>query len=168
MSRTSKTLKVTPAGPGADGSLYGVVSVETAPHGKRKAIRAKPCQTCPWRKDAPIGAFPAEAYRISASTCYDAAMSVFSCHESGTDKPATCAGFMLANSEHNLAVRLGLSNGSVDPVAYDNPEGVTLYEDYRAMAIANGVAEDDPAIAPCRGDMECFSAVNERIRQTGV
>lgn len=115
--------------------------------GGSNLYRREPCPECPWRKDAPIGAFPAEAFRVSAKTAYDMTVHTFSCHMSGSEKPATCAGFLLSGADHNLAVRLARSTGSIsDDVKSDVP----LYGSYREMAEANGVDPEDPILAPCR------------------
>ena len=63
-------------------------------------------------------------------------------------KPQTCAGFLLRNSTHNLGVRLRLMRGEGFGDVHD--DGVALHENYRAMAIANGVEPDDPALRECR------------------
>ncbi len=131
-------------------------------------IRNKPCKTCPWRRDAEIGEFPAEAYRTSASCAYDTALTMFSCHESGTKKAAVCAGFLLANSNHNMGVRLGVMKGTYNLSRLGNPDNVELYSSYRAMAIANGVDPQDPRIAACRGDNEDGFDVRDRIVETGA
>jgi hypothetical protein len=112
------------------------------------SYRRRPCEECPWRKDSPAGAFPAEAYRISAKTAYNMAQSTFACHMAGQAKPTTCAGFLLRGAEHSLAVRLLVLEGKVDlrKVGTD----VELYDNYRAMAEANGVSPDDPALTACR------------------
>jgi hypothetical protein len=144
------------------------VRLETKGETGNKAVRRKPCPTCPWRKDAEIGFFPPEAYRVSANTAYDGALSTFACHEQGTKAPATCAGFILANSANNIAVRLALSMDRLDLGRVGNPDEVELYESYRAMAIANGVAEDDPRIAGCRGDDEDGYEVMLRVRAAGA
>ena len=129
------------------------------------AYRREPCEECPWRKDAPVGAFPAEAYRHSARTAFDSAKEKFSCHMSGTDKPQACAGFLLSNSANNLAVRLAAARGQID-LSKVSARDHQLYRSYREMAIANGVPADDPAIAPCRGDDESWLPVQQRIRTT--
>lgn len=151
------------AGRGSDGNEYGVTRMT----GAEKRYRNRPCPTCPWRKDAETGRFPAEAFRSSASTAYDASLTTFSCHEAGLKKHAVCAGFILANSENNMALRFALSRGDFDPAKIGNPEGVELYESYRAMAIANGVDENDPRIAPCRGNDESGADVFARMRASG-
>lgn len=120
-----------------------VVTVE----GGKGSYRRQPCSKCPWRIDA-TGEFPAEAFRHSAGTAYDMAQHTFGCHESGAQKPATCAGFLLRGGAHNLSVRLGYMTGRIKDDVSDG--GHQLYENYRAMAIANGVPPDDEILALCR------------------
>lgn len=110
--------------------------------------RRKPCSNCPWRVDA-IGQFPAEAFRHSANTAYDMAGSEFACHQSGQEKPATCAGFLLRGSAHNLATRMKAMRGRIDFNSISD-DGVELFNSYRAMAEANGVSPDDPVLSRCR------------------
>lgn len=114
--------------------------------------RRKPCEECPWRKDRPTGVFPAEAFRISANTAYDASMSTFACHMSGSELPATCAGFLLRNADNNIGVRFKLAHGDYDPDEVSSD--VSLYRSYREMAEANGVAPDDPVLDACRENDE--------------
>jgi hypothetical protein len=76
------------------------------------------------------------------------AQSTFGCHESGAEKPATCAGFLLRGAAHNFKVRTGARiEGLYNDVHAD---GADLHDSYRAMAEANGVDPDDPVLAPCR------------------
>lgn len=93
------------------------------------------------------GAFPAEAFRHSASTAYDMAKSTFACHQTGVGKPRVCAGFLLRGADINLSARIGHTSGRYQGV---EDGGHELHENYRAMAIANGVGEDDPILTPCR------------------
>lgn len=109
--------------------------------------RRQPCAKCPWRIDA-VGEFPAEAFKHSASTAYDMSDHAFGCHESGTRKPATCAGFLLRGADHNLRVRMAYLAGEIHDDLEDS--GLELFESYREMAIANGVDPDDPVLADCR------------------
>lgn len=115
--------------------------------GGRSTYRRTPCADCPWRKDA-VGIFPAEAFRHSANTAYDMSDHTFACHQSGIEKPAVCAGFLLRGADHNLAVRLGYINGRFKGDVTDGD--CQLHENYRAMAVANGVAPNDPILDPCR------------------
>jgi hypothetical protein len=125
------------------GSNHQVLTVE----GGGCSYRREPCPTCPWRVDA-VGEFPAEAFRHSANTAYDMAMNTFACHSSGAAKPATCAGFLLRGSAHNMGVRLGLAMGRYRLDVTDG--GHELHASYRDMAEANGVDPNDPVLAPCR------------------
>jgi hypothetical protein len=110
----------------------------------------QPCAQCPWRRDVPTGVFPAEAFRISASTAYDQAMEMFACHMSGVDRMSTCAGFLLSNAHHNLGVRFATLSGKIDLTQVESH--VPLYGSYREMAEANGVEPRDPVLRHCRAN----------------
>jgi|SRR5579859_2390520 len=121
-----------------------VVTVE----GGRGLYRRSPCPGCPWRVDQ-TGSFPAEAFRHSAETAYDLSTHTFGCHESGTENPLICAGFLLRGSDHNMAVRLRLLRGEIDPDAVHDG-GHELHDGYTAMAVANGCDPHDEALRRCR------------------
>ena len=142
MSKKTKILAIQPAG-----DNHQVVTVSGAGTGSSKRYRRKPCAKCPWRTDA-AGEFPAAAFKHSAGTAYDMAQHTFACHDSGTEKPAICAGFLLRGAEHNLSIRLARMKGEIQDDVQDG--GLELFENYRRMAIANGVDPDDPDIGPCR------------------
>ena len=114
--------------------------------------RNVPCAQCPWRVDA-VGVFPAQAFKHSAPVAYDMADSSFACHDSGSKRPAICAGFLLRNANNNLAVRLKVMRGEIDLSAISD-HGLALFDDYRAMAVANGVDPDDPVLRACRGNSD--------------
>ncbi len=141
MSRSKKQAVVTNIRPADEN--HQVVTVE----GSDGNYRRQPCGTCPWRTDA-VGEFPAEAFRHSADTAYDMAREMFGCHESGSKKPATCAGFLLRGSAHNLSVRLGYIQGHYKSDITDG--GHQLHASYRTMAVANGVDANDPVLQACR------------------
>lgn len=123
--------------------------VVTVVGGKPGMYRRKPCAKCPWRVDA-TGEFPAEAFRHSAPTSYDMAETTFGCHASGAKKPATCAGFLLRGAGHNISIRLAYIMGNIGQDVRDG--GHKLHASYRAMAEANGVPTDDPALTRCRAN----------------
>lgn len=123
---------------GADG--WGVTTLRS-PAGH---YQKEPCARCPWLIDSPVGAFPPEVFRHSARTAYDLATHTFGCHASPHDAPRTCAGFLLRGAAHNLTVRM--YGPGVEDVSSDRP----LYDSYRDMAVANGVAREDPALLRCR------------------
>lgn len=133
------------AGANERGELHRVLRVEGG--GPNRPYRKEPCATCPWRKDA-VGEFPAEAFRISAHTAYDMSTVMFGCHSSGTKKPATCAGFLLRGAAHNLSARAGRSLDYIKDDVKDG--GIALFDSYREMAIANGVAPEDQILQRCR------------------
>lgn len=116
--------------------------------GGKGLYRREPCAGCPWRVDN-TGAFPAEAFCHSAETAYDMSEHTFACHESGAEKPAMCAGFLLRGSQHNLSVRLRLLSGKIKPDDVSDG-GHVLHKNYRAMAVANGVDPEEPRLKPCR------------------
>lgn len=125
------------------GADHQVVTVE----GGQGTYRRKPCKRCPWRVDA-VGEFPAEAFRHSANTANDMSTHEFACHDTGLKKPATCAGFLLRGADHNLSVRLKRMQGRIKGDVVDG--GHELHANYRAMAIANGVAPGDESLRLCR------------------
>jgi len=144
----ARIVGVRPAGP--DHRVLSVVG------GGKRTARRTPCPDCPWRKDA-VGEFPPEAFIHAAPTGYDVPETIarwaagdppstFACHQSGAARPATCAGFLLSESAaHNLALRMASG-----PIRTPDGAGLDLFLDYYAMAVANGVPADHPAIAPCR------------------
>jgi hypothetical protein len=127
------------------GRKHQVVTI----HGKADGDRGyalSPCATCPWRKDS-VGVFPAQAFRISAHTAYDASLVTFACHSTGAERPRDCAGFILKGSLHNVRARMNRADGKYQDVI---DGGHKLFSSYREMAIANGVSPEDPIIKPCR------------------
>jgi hypothetical protein len=132
------------------GRDHAVVTVKTT-GSDRHHHRNAPCEECPWRRDAKIGAFPADAYRHSAPCGYDTHIGqpTFACHMSGSAKPQTCAGFLLSyNADHNFSVRVSESQGRIDRSKIE--QGTPTYRTYKEMAVANGVPPDDPALRKCR------------------
>lgn len=152
MSGLGKVTQVRPAG-----DDHRVLTV----HGGDFSYRRRPCggaestperPGCPWRVDA-VGHFPAEAFAQSARTAHDLSGHTFGCHESGPDRPATCAGFLLQGADHNMAVRMHRATGKVDLSEVDDG-GYELHPGYITMAVENGVDEDDSALRGCRFSYE--------------
>lgn len=107
----------------------------------------RPCAECPWRKDVAPGRFPPERFGEMAHTAADMDQRLFQCHRTSDDRPLVCAGFLARGADHNLTVRLARMRGDLEPQDEDSPP---LYEDYREMAIANGVDPEDPVLDQCR------------------
>jgi len=114
--------------------------------------RKKPCADCPWRRDAPLGHFPPEAFQRLANSAHDMSRQIFQCHDTTNDVPLVCAGFLERGAEHNLTVRLARSRDELMPM--DRSGGEDLYADYREMAIANGLDPEDPVLAACRSQRD--------------
>lgn len=129
---------------------FGVTTVESSGAGTH-VHRRKPCRECPWRKDSPTGVFPADAFRTSAPSAYDGAMSTFGCHMNKTSAPATCAGFLLRHGENNIGVRFALMRERIELSDIEDG-GFPVYESYREMAVANGVPADDPVLQQVRAN----------------
>jgi hypothetical protein len=79
------------------------------------------------------------------------ALKIFACHKSTDEHPPVCAGFLLRGAAHNLSVRLAFARGEINPHAVSD-FGYPLFPSYVAMAVANGVRADHPALALCRDD----------------
>ena len=109
----------------------------------------RPCAECPWRKDVPTGHFAAERFKALAETAYDLSTRIFACHKSAEEHPTICAGFLSRGADHNLTVRVAYGRGELKQA--DRTGDLPLYDDYRAMAVANGVAADEPILKLCRG-----------------
>jgi len=114
-------------------------------HGGDGSYCKEPCAQCPWRVDQ-TGKFPAKAFLLSANTSYDVAMETFACHMAGTEKPKTCAGFLLTGAADNLRVRMRRAAGEMVDVRV---AGLKLHKSYKAMAVANGCDPDAPELQPC-------------------
>lgn len=127
-------------------------------------FRKQPCKECPWRKDIATHVFPEEAFRTSANTACDASTHIFGCHMSSTESPVACAGFLLRNADNNVAVRIATAFGRFDPA--DVSSSFPLYDSYRDMAIANGVAPDDPSLSDCRGNADPAPRPRRNITKT--
>ena len=121
-----------PAGPD-----HQVAVVPGAPH----AYRREPCPGCPWHIDQ-TGVFPPEAFEHSANTAKPGSLHTFGCHESGIEKGATCAGFLLRGAADNEAARILIAEGHIDP-AQVHDGGHALQPSYGDMAVANGVCSTD-------------------------
>lgn len=105
----------------------------------------QPCAECPWRQDVRPGKFPAQRFIDLAGTAYDLAPTVFACHMSSEGKDAVCAGFILSQGLHNMALRMAGHR-------FEVRSSVPLYATYRRMAIANGVPTRHSALIHCRDD----------------
>lgn len=114
--------------------------------------QARPCANCPWRRDVAPGEFPPERFAALARSAEDMSQVIFTCHKSAEQEPIACAGFLTQGAAHNMSVRLAMMFNELD--YRDRSGGCDLHPNYRAMAVANGVAADDPALAKIRDDTQ--------------
>jgi hypothetical protein len=73
---------------------------------------------------------------------------LFQCHDTTDEVPLTCAGFLERGADHNLTVRMAYIRGRLEPM--DRSGGHDLFDDFREMAVANGMDPDHPEMARCR------------------
>ena len=123
------------------GEDHAVVTVQS----DSADYQRQPCKECPWRK-ANTGSFPPEAFKHSADTAMDMSSHTFACHMKGVERTSVCAGFLLVGADDNMSVRIARIEGRMLDVHGDIEE---LHASYKAMAIANGVDPDDPALKGC-------------------
>ncbi|CAL9665398.1 DUF6283 family protein [Streptomyces sp. Tu 3180] len=128
---------------------WGVIGV--AYDGPPAAPR-RPCggtEPCPWRRDAPRGQFPPQAFIHSApGNRTGGPMGRFGCHSSTPARPLLCAGWLLAGADGNPQVLDLLRSGTL-PLP-ELPDGMQVYGSYAEMAVANGVDPALPALYPGR------------------
>ena len=77
------------------------------------------------------------------------AASTLGCHQSGQDKPAACAGFILRGATHNLVIMLAVIRGDLDTAQVTNG-GHALHASYWAMVVAKGVPPQANCPRLCR------------------
>jgi hypothetical protein len=96
-------------------------------------VRKTPCPSCPYRRDVPSGVWSAAEY--DKLPAYDGeiqdqvasgAFAPFGCHQADGQ---LCAGWAGHRDQPGdlLAVRIGISRGSVDPSAVDYRTSVPLF-----------------------------------------
>ncbi len=98
----------------------------------------KPCENCPWRKDAPLGVWTADRWQNLYQTCQDDGMALMACHKSRENAERTCAGFVIVLGYDSIGVRLATMRGTIDPKEH-TAKGLELYESFDAVLAANGV-----------------------------
>lgn len=104
----------------------------------------RPCDECPWRRDAPPGRFPACRYEALSATAggpgreapFGAPM--FACHKSPDGRERACASWLAVVGADHLGVRLALALGRMPPEALSPGEDwPPLYSTYEELAEAN-------------------------------
>lgn len=110
---------------------------------------ARTCAECPWRRDVPTGKFPPERYIALADTCAPGGLApVFACHMTPDGGERACAGMLAACGMDSNRVRLAVAFGLWKPGEAE--AAGPLFASFPAMAEANGVPADHPALDPWR------------------
>lgn len=113
-----------------------------------KFALTRPCDECPWRRDALPGRFPPERYHALLPSVQQGFGPMFACHKTPEHNMVACAGYLLSpDSLHNLLVRMNIGR-SFDPAAISSD--VPMFERYREMAASNGCIIDEKDIGDDR------------------
>ena len=102
-------------------------------------MKRKPCDNCPWRKDAPPGHWDPAHFRDIWRNCQDDGHALMLCHKS---KPAEkieipCAGAVVVLGFKSIGIRIAALRGKLDVDAYASD--VPLFPTFLAMLRANGI-----------------------------
>ena len=100
--------------------------------------KQRPCDNCPWRKDAPRGYWDPQHFVDIARHCRDDGTHSMACHKSTPEDPILCAGYILVVGFDSIGLRIAAVRGEVSMKDYD-AEGLELFSGYEEMLKANGV-----------------------------
>ncbi|MFP8959033.1 DUF6283 family protein [Streptomyces nanhaiensis] len=143
---------------------WGVTGVayDGPPAAPRRPCAGAGAEPCPWRRDAPRGQFPPQAFLHSApGNRTGGPTGRFGCHAGTPARPLLCAGWLLAGADGNPGVLNLLRSGALPTPQL--PDGTTVYGSYAEMAAANGVDPALPALYPgaaTETEEEDFVAMN--------
>lgn len=99
-------------------------------------VLAKPCSSCPYRKDHPSGVWHHEEYEKLRDYDHNRAFGIFLCHQTNAHGIETaCRGWMSVARE-SVAVRLGMAQGEFTPEQVYAECGVPLHATGDAAADA--------------------------------
>ncbi len=117
-------------------------------------MAARPCSTCPYRRDTPPGIWSADEYRKLPQ--YDdayqpvPALAVFRCHQqNGTGVPTVCRGWLAVHPD-SPAVRLAILTGELTRAQRDTPVDVALYDSGQEACLAGLAAIARPSTKALR------------------
>jgi hypothetical protein len=102
----------------------------------------KPCNNCPWRKDAPQGYWHPDHFTDIHQQCRGDGYHVMLCHKSkpnegqGRGQRIPCAGWIAVEGFDAVGVRMLSAMGMLP---YVNTKGIEMFDSMEAMLRANGV-----------------------------
>lgn len=101
----------------------------------------RPCDECPWRRDAEPGRFPAERYEALRATAGRAGAEaglhapMFACHKTPDGADRVCAGWLATVGAEHIGVRLACLTGRLSYEALrPAADWPALFADYSEMA----------------------------------
>ena len=98
-----------------------------------------PCNTCLWRRDAPLQRWDSQHFIDIWRHCQDDGRCLALCHHSRPDREILCAGAILVLGYHSIGVRVSARRGDIDLDDYQ-ADGAELYRTVDEVLQANGVA----------------------------
>jgi len=101
----------------------------------------RPCQNCPWRKDAPAGHWHPDHFRDIWKGCQDDGFHIMLCHKATAlpahmEKPV-CQGWVRVLGFQAIGVRIAAMTGQITRAEVDDHEGPSLYASFEEMLRAN-------------------------------
>jgi uncharacterized protein DUF6283 len=104
----------------------------------------KPCDNCPWRRDAPVGYWDPQHFQEIWRNCQDDGANLMLCHKAmklpAPERPRLiCQGWVRVIGLNAIGVRLAVMTGRVSDEELHDTEGPALYESFKEMMEANDI-----------------------------
>lgn len=104
----------------------------------------KPCDNCPWRRDAPTEYWDSDHFRDIWNNCQDDGMSVMLCHKATALPKAErgnlpCQGWARVMGYEAIGVRIAVIQGVLTDDEVNDRDAVDLYDSFEEMLEANGI-----------------------------
>jgi hypothetical protein len=116
---------------------------------KRSHLVRKPCDNCPWRKDAPTRYWHPDHFKDIWASCQDDGTNMMLCHKTNEQTPEArkshrliCQGWLRVMGFDAIGVRLAVIQGYASAEEVNDRKVVptaTLYPSFAAMLEANGI-----------------------------
>jgi len=104
----------------------------------------KPCDNCPWRRDAPTAYWDPDHFTEIWRNCQDDGARIMLCHKAGNlpedeAREIVCHGWVRVVGYDAIGVRLAVMRGQVSPDEVLAKDGVELYDSFEEMMEANAI-----------------------------
>lgn len=104
----------------------------------------KPCNNCPWRKDAPRRHWHPDHFTSIWVNCQDDGVNIMNCHKAAESAPAiarklVCQGWVRVMKLDAIGVRFALMRDLVTIEEMNDADVPDLFQTFREMLVANGV-----------------------------